>query len=452
MSLHPPRRATARLATVALAGALALLCSSCLYFPAFRQLQKGSPGAVPWWCAANESGAALTPAECDAFSIQIDVIAESAAATPTVADAEAAGATYLGSVDGAGALYQRAGADTSTFDVDGPQVLLYTGTGDDDRLAGVAHHLVGPDEPAGYPGDRDHWIGLPGLPTNEGASTASLGITDWFLPMWIVRGYEEQTDVFADTHPCLEPGVTLGATTDACFVASHPEPLEVVVTNDDGIAAPGIDAVVNELLTVPGLDVEVVAPATNQSGKGDTQTPGGATGQAAQTASGVAAHAVNGTPADSVIYALNQLQLTPGLVVSGTNYGANMGPVIPLSGTVGAARTAARLGFPAVAVSTGFGPTLETTDFQTSAEAAAQWVEEFRLGLVGPPGTEVANINVPSCAAGSSVRGTLDTAVATALNGRNYNGQDCTSTVTTIADDIDAMNHGYISRTDAKRS
>lgn len=445
MSHRSTPRPARRLGSIALAGAVALLCSSCLYFPGFRQLQQGSPGAVPWWCEANGSGAALSLEACDVLSLQLDLIYVDAAQYPTVADATEAGATYVGSPEGAGAVYQRAGADTSTFDVDGPQLLVYTGTDPDDRLAAVAHRVItGGAAPEGYPGDRDAWIELPAE-----VGTASVGSGDWVLPMWFVRGFEHQPDLFAATHPCLADGVVYTATTDACFTASHPEPLQILVTNDDGIAAAGIDAVVEELDDVADVEVQVVAPATNQSGTGDRQTPGGATGQAAQTASGFAGHSVNGTPADSVIYALNQLDAAPGLVVSGTNFGANMGPVIPLSGTVGAARTAARLGIPAVAVSTGIGQNGAATDFASSADAVAQWVEEFRLGLVGPPGTEVANINVPSCAAGTSIRGTLDTPVAIALNGRNYNGQDCASTVTTIADDIDAMNHGFISRTDA---
>lgn len=447
---HSTPRAARRFGTLALVGAIVLLCSSCLYFPANRQLQRGAPGTLPWWCESNGSNTALTTQQCDEFSLQLDLIYDKVAAYPTVADAVAAGYENQGSIEGAGVLFEKPDSDNSTFSVAGPQVLLYNGPNSTDRLAGVAHHLTQAEEPAGYPGDRDAWIGVPlGVASGE-AATSDVVITDWFLPMWFIRGYENQTDIFAATHPCLEPGVTYTSTSDLCFSITHPEPLEVLITNDDGIGAAGIDAVANKLNNTVGVQIEVVAPATNQSGTGDRKTPGGATGQPAQTASGISGHSVNGTPADSVLYALNTLNSTPGLVVSGTNFGANMGPVIPLSGTVGAARTAARLGIPAVAVSTGIGQAGTATDFASSADAVAQWIEEFRLGLVGPPGTEVANINVPSCATGTSIRGTLDTAVATAINGRNYNGQDCASTVTTIADDIDAMNHGYISRTDAK--
>ena len=73
-------------------------------------------------------------------------------------------------------------------------------------------------------------------------------------------------------------------------------PLEILVVNDDGYSAAGIDAVVEGLRTLPGVHIDVVAPATNQSGGGDKTTPGGVTGFAAQTQSGYPATAVNGYP------------------------------------------------------------------------------------------------------------------------------------------------------------
>ena len=130
--------------------------------------------------------------------------------------------------------------------------------------------------------------------------------------------------------------------------------LDILVTNDDGYAAPGIDALVERLRALPGVKLTVVAPATNQSGTSDRTTPGpvsALTATEVTTASGYAATAVAGFPADSVNYALDVLKLSPDLVVSGSNAGQNLGVVAPISGTVGAARTAVRRGVPGVAVS-----------------------------------------------------------------------------------------------------
>ena len=86
-------------------------------------------------------------------------------------------------------------------------------------------------------------------------------------------------------------------------------PMTILVTNDDGVAAPGIDALVTALSALPDVEVVVVAPASNQSGSSDSTTPGGVTAQDATTISGHPAVAVNGFPADAVNYALDELGL-----------------------------------------------------------------------------------------------------------------------------------------------
>jgi 5'-nucleotidase len=198
------------------------------------------------------------------------------------------------------------------------------------------------------------------------------------------------------------------------------------------------------------VTVTVVAPATNQSGAGESTTDGPLTATAQHTLSGYPATAVEGFPADSIIYAIRDLHLNPDLVVSGLNQGQNLGPLVDVSGTVGAARRAARYSIPAVATSQGFksgGATSE--DYPTGAIAMLAWVRDFRLGRVGPPFQVVGNVNIPTCAPGSSVRGTVVVPVATALAGRPYGPGDCTSTETHPADDIDGFNWGYITRSDA---
>ena len=126
--------------------------------------------------------------------------------------------------------------------------------------------------------------------------------------------------------------------------------------------------------------------------------------------------AVNGFPADSVLYALNTMHLNPDLLVSGINDGQNIGPFIPLSGTVGAARVGGRDSIPAVAVSQGFG---SPPDFPSGVTALLDWLDEFLLGRAGPPLFQsVVNINVPTCVTGS-IRGTVEVPAATSANGRS---------------------------------
>src|SRR3954447_11913401 len=73
--------------------------------------------------------------------------------------------------------------------------------------------------------------------------------------------------------------------------------LRVLVTNDDGVGAPGIDALVERLRTLPNVELTVVAPATNQSGTADRFSTTPLTTTSATTQHGYPATAVNGFPA-----------------------------------------------------------------------------------------------------------------------------------------------------------
>jgi 5'-nucleotidase len=207
-----------------------------------------------------------------------------------------------------------------------------------------------------------------------------------------------------------------------------PKPIHVLVTNDDGVAAPGIDAVVRALKQRPKVRVTVVAPAKNQSGTGGKTTPGRLTAKRATTKSGVKAVAVNGTPADSVRYALeNTLKRDrPDLVVSGVNEGANLGPFVDLSGTVGAARAAAARKIPALATSQGFG---SPVDFAAGVKQTVAWFDAHRGKLAR--GT-VFNLNTPSCAQGA-VRGVKTTTSGTDMLGNDLlAGVDCAAGATPV--------------------
>jgi hypothetical protein len=97
--------------------------------------------------------------------------------------------------------------------------------------------------------------------------------------------------------------------------------LRVLVTDDDGVRAPGIDVLVEALRTLPDVELTVVAPADDQSGTGDTTTVdlSTVTTERARTASGRPAIAVNGYPADAVLWALGGgIGERPDVVVSGS--------------------------------------------------------------------------------------------------------------------------------------
>jgi len=122
--------------------------------------------------------------------------------------------------------------------------------------------------------------------------------------------------------------------------------MDVLLTNDDGIEADGLGVLYESLSAVDALDVTAVAPADDQS----------AVGRALSHEVDVEPHefgyAVHGTPADCVVAAVGALDMSPDLVVSGCNRGANLGEyVLGRSGTVSAAVEAAFFEIPAVAVS-----------------------------------------------------------------------------------------------------
>lgn len=128
----------------------------------------------------------------------------------------------------------------------------------------------------------------------------------------------------------------------------------VLVTNDDGIEAPGL-AVAVELAQAIARDVLVVAPERDQSGVGQSISVHHAL-HAIQH--GSARYAINGTPADCVLYATDRFwrDTPPDLVLSGVNRGANLSDAIMYSGTVGAVLAAQHLGVPAIALSQAFHP------------------------------------------------------------------------------------------------
>ncbi len=209
-----------------------------------------------------------------------------------------------------------------------------------------------------------------------------------------------------------DAGSSTTVTTEETTTAAPEEKPTVLVTNDDGVDSEGIDALVTALNGRGDIEVVVAAPFENQSGKGGQTTEGTLEVTDAELISGTPAHAVHGTPADSVKWALGEGGIKADLVISGVNDGQNIGPLVPLSGTVGAARQAAQLGVPALATSQGFG---EPADFPSGVAAAMGWLDEHLQEVIdGKLGTDkVANLNTPTCPAGQAIQGEVDVPVAT---------------------------------------
>ncbi len=174
------------------------------------------------------------------------------------------------------------------------------------------------------------------------------------------------------------------------------EPL-ILISNDDGIDAPGIRALTSAL---DGLgQLMVVAPAQEQSAVGHAITvrlPVRARAQTLTVPSGhVEGHAVTGTPADCIKLAVTQLvPRQPDLVVSGINRGPNTAVNVIYSGTVSAATEAAILGIDAMAVSLCKWEADDAHDYEASGRFARRMAERvLSEGL--PPGV-LLNINVPA--------------------------------------------------------
>lgn len=124
--------------------------------------------------------------------------------------------------------------------------------------------------------------------------------------------------------------------------------MHLLLTNDDGIDAPGLNALASALETLPSVRISIVAPLVEQSlcsHRVTTHSP------LFVEARGTRSWAVDGTPADCVRIALFALDLKPDWVISGINAGGNLGQDIAISGTVSAAREAAFHGLPAMAFS-----------------------------------------------------------------------------------------------------
>lgn len=168
----------------------------------------------------------------------------------------------------------------------------------------------------------------------------------------------------------------------------------IVVTNDDGVQAPGIAALAAAMR--PLGRVEIIAPAINQSASGHKKTLFQELPYfKAQTADGQSAVAVSGSPADCIaLAALGLIEWKPDLVVSGINRGANLGQDVTYSGTVTAALEAAISGVPAAAFSLDKRDANAAADYTEAARIAAEVVRHLLIKKL-PPLT-ILNVNIPA--------------------------------------------------------
>jgi 5'-nucleotidase len=163
--------------------------------------------------------------------------------------------------------------------------------------------------------------------------------------------------------------------------------MKILVTNDDGIHAPGIKALAQAFRTLG--DVLVVAPDGERSASGHALTLQRPL-RLHEIAEGE--YAVDGTPTDCVLLAVHAVLKgeLPDLVVSGVNTGPNMGDDVTYSGTVSAAFEGTLLGIPSMAVSLA---TFDPVPYEPAAEIALRIAKRFlEKGL--PPKT-LLNVNVP---------------------------------------------------------
>jgi 5'-nucleotidase len=183
--------------------------------------------------------------------------------------------------------------------------------------------------------------------------------------------------------------------------------VRVLLTNDDGIDAEGLQTLRRALVQVPGVELAVIAPDSNRSATARSITIRRPIWvQEVPFQDGTSGYATDGTPVDCVRFALLGLieGFSADLIVSGINHGANLGDDITYSGTVAAALEGVVLGLPAIAVSqlspdqSWHGPS--DMDFEAAAAFVARVVEEIDAAAAGgrmplPAGT-LLNVNVPN--------------------------------------------------------
>lgn len=169
--------------------------------------------------------------------------------------------------------------------------------------------------------------------------------------------------------------------------------MRILVTNDDGIHSPGLDAL-ETIARAISDDVWIVAPEYDQSGVAHSLS---LNDPLRLRTVGERRFAVKGTPTDCVILGARHVMAgnPPELLLSGVNRGHNLGEDITYSGTVAGAIEGALLGIPAIALSQGYPPGhREAVDYSCAEVHGAGVIR--RLLDAGLPNGSVANVNFPA--------------------------------------------------------
>jgi len=228
----------------------------------------------------------------------------------------------------------------------------------------------------------------------------------------------------------------------------------ILVTNDDGIAAPGLRVLASALSDLG--DLVIIAPEHNWSASGHSKTmhkPLRLT--PAHLADGRPAMAASGSPSDCVALALlGAIEERPSLVISGINQGANVGYDLTYSGTVSAAMEAVIAGIGAIAVSL---DSYDSQEFSPAAVFAAQLARRMLSERSARP--LLLNVNVPALSA-EEIRGVQITRLGKRVyqdelvhradpRGRSYYwiGGDPPEGIPEKGTDIGALSEGQISIT-----
>jgi 5'-nucleotidase len=231
--------------------------------------------------------------------------------------------------------------------------------------------------------------------------------------------------------------------------------MHILLTNDDGISAPGLMAIYKQLTTI--ADVTVVAPNQVRSGASHSVTLTPIICKEFTVDGLFTGYSVDGSPADCVKLAMMEIidrKAKPvDLVVSGMNYGANTGVYVHYSGTVAAAREAAFCGVPAIAISAAYHDDL---DFDEAAQAGFDVIKK----LLPLKGKDIITINIPDITSNGKPKGVKVIPNSTNCYDEKYSSTTCEKGHTTyqylggphtdepgaMADTI-ALHEGYITVT-----
>ena len=169
----------------------------------------------------------------------------------------------------------------------------------------------------------------------------------------------------------------------------------ILLTNDDGINAPGMK-VLQRIARSLSNDVWVVAPEGEHSGASHSLT---LTAPLRLRKISAKKFAVEGTPTDCVMMAMNQVMADnpPDLLLSGVNRGANMGEDVTYSGTIAAAMEGTLVGVPSIALSQSFA-NRKVMHWPTAEQHASDIIR--RLVAIGWSRDVLMNVNFPDCLPG----------------------------------------------------